>query len=297
MPEETTSLLPVTVQRLHFRADKPLHLGPFPGAIWRSALGARLRQLVCSTGTPRCAGCHLAEHCPYPRLFETRTPANPSSALLQYNGTTTPPFVISPEPSAGDGDPRDVAVRLTVVGDDPQPARLLNRALEEAASSGLGRDRIPLTLRDTDDCPLPPVPDSPDEATLVLHTPLRLKTRGHYLGPHDFPVVPLARALLRRITHLGASHVDGFDDRPLATLAREVDTLQRRAAELHWRDQHRYSARQKRRVPMGGLVGHITVGGPALPALWPWLWLGQWLHLGKGATMGMGRYTLSVEPG
>ena len=29
-----------------------------------------------------------------------------------------------------------------------------------------------------------------------------------------------------------------------------------------------------------------------LAALWPWLWLGQWLHVGKNATMGMGGYAL-----
>ena len=26
--------------------------------------------------------------------------------------------------------------------------------------------------------------------------------------------------------------------------------------------------------------------------LLPWLWLGQWLHVGKNATMGMGGYAL-----
>jgi CRISPR/Cas system endoribonuclease Cas6 (RAMP superfamily) len=28
--------------------------------------------------------------------------------------------------------------------------------------------------------------------------------------------------------------------------------------------------------------------------LWPWLWLGQWLHIGKNATMGMGGYTMDI---
>jgi CRISPR/Cas system endoribonuclease Cas6 (RAMP superfamily) len=30
----------------------------------------------------------------------------------------------------------------------------------------------------------------------------------------------------------------------------------------------------------------------ALAPLMPWLWLGQWLHAGKNATMGLGKYRL-----
>jgi len=39
------------------------------------------------------------------------------------------------------------------------------------------------------------------------------------------------------------------------------------------------------------LVGHTT-----LAALWPWLWLGQWFHVGKNATMGMGSIALEGYP-
>jgi CRISPR/Cas system endoribonuclease Cas6 (RAMP superfamily) len=29
-----------------------------------------------------------------------------------------------------------------------------------------------------------------------------------------------------------------------------------------------------------------------LDAFWPYLWLGQWTHAGKGTSMGMGAYTI-----
>ena len=35
-------------------------------------------------------------------------------------------------------------------------------------------------------------------------------------------------------------------------------------------------------MQMGGLIGEIELTGPALAALWPGLWLGQWVHVGKG---------------
>ncbi len=45
-------------------------------------------------------------------------------------------------------------------------------------------------------------------------------------------------------------------------------------------------------MTLGGAVGHWTLEGDLAPLL-PWLWLGQWLHVGKNATMGMGGYHLS----
>jgi len=31
-----------------------------------------------------------------------------------------------------------------------------------------------------------------------------------------------------------------------------------------------------------------------LAQVWPWLWLGQWLHVGKETVLGMGGYTLEA---
>ena len=47
-------------------------------------------------------------------------------------------------------------------------------------------------------------------------------------------------------------------------------------------------------MTLGGVLGRWTLHGSpeALAALWPWLWLGQWHHVGKNATMGLGGYAL-----
>jgi CRISPR/Cas system endoribonuclease Cas6 (RAMP superfamily) len=45
---------------------------------------------------------------------------------------------------------------------------------------------------------------------------------------------------------------------------------------------------------MGGFVGHATYEGD-IARLWPWLALGEWVHVGKGATFGLGQY--EVETG
>ncbi len=81
------------------------------------------------------------------------------------------------------------------------------------------------------------------------------------------------------------------DDRVCASAARGSQPTRRR---LHWYDWQRYSNRQKSKVPMGGIVGSFVLND-LHPDFWPYLWLGQSIHAGKGASMGMGRYRL-LEP-
>jgi hypothetical protein len=56
------------------------------------------------------------------------------------------------------------------------------------------------------------------------------------------------------------------------------------------------SSRQRQEMTLGGVLGRWTLSGNSavLAQLWPWLWLGQWLHLGKNATVGLGGYRLAL---
>lgn len=54
----------------------------------------------------------------------------------------------------------------------------------------------------------------------------------------------------------------------------------------------RFSSRQQQEKTLGGVTGDWTLEGE-LTELLPWFWLGQWLHVGKNATMGMGMHWLA----
>ena len=96
--------------------------------------------------------------------------------------------------------------------------------------------------------------------------------------------------LLRRVNLMLDLHLDirpaPFDARALLALA---DGLAWDGCGLQWHDQRRYSARQEQELPQGGVLGRWVWTGAVAPLL-PWLLLGQWLHVGKGATAGLGRY-------
>jgi CRISPR/Cas system endoribonuclease Cas6 (RAMP superfamily) len=101
--------------------------------------------------------------------------------------------------------------------------------------------------------------------------------------------------LLRRLSSLCYFHC-GFelalDYHELIRQAGEIQTI---ASELTWQEQSRFSTRQRTKILMGGLVGHVTYEAPCVQAMLPFLpvlLLGQYVHVGKGTVMGMGKYTV-----
>jgi CRISPR/Cas system endoribonuclease Cas6 (RAMP superfamily) len=48
------------------------------------------------------------------------------------------------------------------------------------------------------------------------------------------------------------------------------------------------------RMKLGGVVGRMELED--LPkALWPWLRLGELVHVGKGTSFGLGRYRVKIQ--
>ena len=145
---------------------------------------------------------------------------------------------------------------------------------------------------------------SSGQITLKITTPLRLQHQGKPVGVGQLTPRALLAALARRIALLMEFHARGpTEDFRWGEAAKAIshlsDTLHDTQA-LHWHDWTRYSSRQQQEMTLGGVLGRWTLRAedPAtlatLAALWPWLWLGQWLHVGKNATMGMGAYTLEM---
>lgn len=79
-----------------------------------------------------------------------------------------------------------------------------------------------------------------------------------------------------------------WDFKRLINKAQEVKATDR---NLRWYDWERYSGRQEIKINMGGFVGRIAFTGDLTP-FWPYLLLGEYVHVGKGSTFGMGKYEM-----
>lgn len=319
--------LPVARYRFTAQVQQALALPEYAGSLLRSQFGAALRNVACMTRQPTCPGCPLLQTCPYTRIFDAQPPPKGQHALQDFSQIPNPYVLEPPAPGARLLATGDLLLfNIVLVGQALDQLALVVFALQRALSQGLTRQRIPAELQRVDwldakgraqpvwshtqttlaahparlDVPaMPPVvAPAPQAITLHIHTPLRLQNQGQALRADQLTPRALVAAVARRAALLMEFHAaqGGWGDE--AKRITQLSETLTDTRDLHWFDWTRYSSRQQQEMTLGGVLGRWTLRGSpdVLGDLWPWLWLGQWLHVGKNATMGMGGYTLQVNP-
>ncbi len=124
---------------------------------------------------------------------------------------------------------------------------------------------------------------TPDQLHLEILTPLRLLQDGHPCREPGFSL--LARSLMRRVSALayyyGGEELN-MDFRWLAERSASVATVRSGLCWAEWGGG------------VQGVVGRIEFRGELLDFL-PFFRLGERLHVGKGASFGLGRYSMLAE--
>lgn len=308
--------LPFSQFQFIYRAITPVTLPAFQGSTWRGLFGHQLKRTVCVTHLSACKECKLFYTCPYAYIFETPVSAN---AEKMKNYPQAPhPFVFDlPWQGKCHLNPGDeLRVGINVIAGAHNYFHYIYHALQSMGRSGVGRGdgqldciavqwlKLPVennwepydftannTVLPTIESLYQLMPAKLSPVSIVLETPLRLTANNKLVSVQDFEFHHLFRNLLRRCSMLTFFHTSTpfeTDFAGLSQLSREVMISRQ---QLQWADWQRYSNRQKRPIKMGGLRGTVIID--ELPGeLWPILWLGQWLHAGKGASMGLGRYRL-----
>lgn len=309
-------LLPLIRLRLHFRATQAVRLPDYAGSMWRGAFGHALKRTVCVTKLPTCPPCLLYRSCVYPYVFET--PPGPDAAKMRRYEAAPHPFVLEPD-DGGDralapGD--SVSLRLLIIGNASRYLGYFVHALASAAERGLGRGKGRLTLHgveqevpvgsgdwreiyrpgETFDASAPAtveLPPSPGRTTLEFVTPLRLQRDGRNLTPETLRFADFFVRLMRRMSMLSQFHTDTPFETDFRALKHKAEEIGFESGRLRWHEWTRYSSRQQTTMEMGGVVGSAAVDLRAHPELWPWLWIGQFVHVGKATSMGLGRFQVT----
>ena len=309
---------PAARYRLEFTTEQPIHLPEYAGSALRGAFGHALKQIACVTRERNCAACALYRTCAYPAIFETPPPLNYARRRLS---NVPLPFVVEPPPwdarEHGAGSALNFATVLIGPALDQLPLVLMawRRALQLGLGPQQGTARLQRVFVEGETEPVladgtaglrphaqhlplapPKLASNPasnpalSSVTLIFDTPLRLQRGGQLLGVGELTPSDLLRALLRRVAELVELQLGGTLDIDFAALSAHAATITG-DAQLAWRDWTRQSNRQQQRMVFGGAVGRWTLHGELAP-FWPLLHLGQWLHVGKNATFGLGRYRI-----
>ena len=126
-------------------------------------------------------------------------------------------------------------------------------------------------------------------------SPTRIRNDGNYR--RDLTFQDLVRALLRRLSSLCYFHCGcelQVDFKRMIDQAAAVRTVR---CDLRWQEQERFSGRQRQRIEMGGVVGRVEFeadDAEVMAGYWPLLKAGEWVHVGKGCVMGLGRYRVET---
>jgi CRISPR-associated endoribonuclease Cas6 len=298
--------------QMALQAEEPAMMPAYQGSMLRGAFGNALRRTVCVMG-PRqaCDCCVLRQACVYTRIFEPFVEGEPPPFLRGIDQAVRP-YVFEPLGREGRMEPGEtLRFDLLLFGQavDLQAYAIL--AVERMALTGLGsgRARFRLILVEAADpggakrrlfaagsppsavparpsvLPLAALPPGP--VILRFVTPLRLKVRDRLTDHPTFR--GLAFSMLRRVLEMAHFHVPSAEiDWSFRDYLARADAVHIAGTELRWHDWERWSQRQQTAMKLGGLVGHFCLEGDLAPFA-PLLRAAEVVHVGKGATFGLGK--------
>jgi hypothetical protein len=306
--------LPLALYELTYRARDHLALPAYPRSLWHGVFGLNLKRLACIVPDIECRHCLLLHQCDYSYLFSGPRP--PHAELMRKYDTIPVPHVFRVDtalpPTIGAG--RTFSVAMVLVAEANARLPLVIRTMAAAGEAGLGADRGRALLTEvvqrfpTRTAPhrvatagrlLPPdPPEHPAEPPLPqqvrVHFRSPYKPSGDAAGPDGLDLGRLLMAIVRRISLLQYFYTGKKLEADFPALKDAAQSVRVIAHDLRLQSGRRASASHGTRIDTSGLLGHIDISMEGLAPLWPYMYLGQWLGVGKNASMGFGQYELKT---
>ena len=306
--------------RFYLHPLEKIYLPRYKGSALRGGFGNIFKKTVCMNNRRECNECILQEKCVYSYIFETPLPQN----LLEKSKfkikrpphpyVFEPPIVSQMEYAPGE----ELIFNLILIGRGIEYLPYFIFIFEELGKRGIGKgkgkykltgvdneegERIYESGKLSDNFKISSLQDIINECNFrekVNHkqikikflTPVRIILGGELTTKLDFNL--FITNLLRRISWLSIVHCNEeleFDYKRFIAYTNGVKT---KARNVEWYDWERYSSRQDTRMKLGGFMGNITFEGD-LEEFLPFIKLGEYIHIGKQTSFGLGKYEIVGE--
>jgi len=316
--------------KFHFilNLQEEVIFGNYPGFILRGAFGNILRRICCPRPATDCLVCPLRDSCPFAYLFFTSRPSTlqkpGKNPQVQKPYIFEVPFGAKSKYSEGER----FAFDLILVGKSLDFFPYFLIALRELGSTGVGKTRGKYFLEEIQ-C-LNELKNFKEMVysgkdgvvrnnfSYISYSDLQEKVKGHspldeavdmsvkveFLTPtrlelnRSYPISPdfslLIRRLFNRIFSLSFFHCGEILSLNFTEWIEQANKIRTVQAGTHWEGLWRYSRRQGIEMDFGGFMGTITYRGNIVP-FFPFLMLGEYIHVGEKAAFGLGHYRLSLE--
>lgn len=312
--------------QFHIKCSSKIELPSYSGSTLRGGFGHAFKRIACPFKKKDCNDCLLVNQCIYAYVFESPLPAD--SEIMKNTSTIPQPFILEP-PNVGKRifEPGErIDFGLTLIGKAVNYLAYFVYAFDELGRIGLGRGRGKYELLEVckravlqrDELARDQIVyDNESQKlsnltnlstwtelvngnkplsnglTLFFKTPTRIKYQNHLTKKLEFHI--LVRNLLRRISMLSYFHcgykIDVVDFKGLIDRAKSVRIQEE---SIYWDDWERYSNRQQQRLKLGGFCGSLVYKGD-ISDCWPFIKLGEVVHVGKGTAFGLGKYSINEE--
>ena len=297
-------------------AEDCINLPVYKGSTFRGGFGHAFKKIVCVNREKICSTCLLKGKCVYSYVFETPPPPDTSKMrkypFAPHPFTITPPLEEKRDYQIGE----TLSFELTLVGKSIDYLPYFIYTFDELGRMGIGKgkgkyqleevrsrgdpkkedtiysskDKILRNLYGTVKIQdLEPSDLSPSILSLTFLTPTRLKFDVRLSPTLEFHI--LFRNLLRRISLLSYFHCGEELNLDFKGLIESSKNITVEKENLSWFDWERYSNRQETKMKMGGFMGSITFEGD-LEEFLPFVQLGEYVHVGKGTSFGLGKYQI-----
>ncbi|MBW2097036.1 MAG: CRISPR system precrRNA processing endoribonuclease RAMP protein Cas6, partial [Deltaproteobacteria bacterium] len=279
------------------------------------AFGAALRSLVCADRQASCDSCGIHDNCPYGVVFAPKVPE--SSDRLRLNRDIPRPFVIKPPLDQKDTyEPgQRIFFDLVLVGNCRDLFPYVIVSFKELGSRGIGAGRgrfsigrvecldgsgaVQRVMEAGDNLVHTPQLEihlgqatelKQDRVRVKFFTPVLLKDKGQWVRPGFGALMKRLRDRIHSLSYFYCGRPLDMDFRGFGRRAESVRTAYQ---DLHWVEETRYSKHRHLTHELKGYVGEVVYEGD-LAEFWPFLWIGQYLHVGKAAAFGQGWYKCEV---
>jgi len=313
--------------RITIEAIEPIHFSYFHETVIRGSLGNVLRNMVCLFKKQECKTCDIRKKCVYAYLFETiidNDDPKIKKGLIRSMPEAPHPYIIRIDPNAKpDYEPGEtLSFELVLIGKraigyltyfagaylamgrrgiGAGRGKFILKSIETIGKDGESKH---LFSPENKTIHMGTIICSGDESknnlsfinqcTIRFITPLRLLRNRKEVRDIYFAI--FFRSLLRSkrdlaAIHCGIENIDWNDImQPLNEKINTIETVKPDKTKLD-ESYSRFSYRQKQSMTFRGIVGDVTFIGDLTP-FWPFIVLGEKLHIGKNTSFGLGRYRI-----
>lgn len=298
--------LPFAEYRFMYQAIDLIKIPPFPGRLLHGAFGNALKKNVCvlpdkQPKDTQCNTCVVKAQCAYTLLFKRQYLAQEKTCLQH---TQSSPFVFRYDNQAFLQIPEkhEFSIKLLVIGSGIEQIDYLIDAMQSLGELGISHkkaelvsieqmalNQLPVVIQTPHDhlpASVPSLPEVPDSVMIRFITPYNMNDD---VMKKPFDMRYWLMGVIRRISRLQRSYTEQASSCDFMPLKALCDQAQVSHPSLYF-----YETPQTKRTHTSGILGSIELSMQGIEALWPWLYLGQWIHNGKKTSNGNGRYQLVV---